>query len=93
MDTIQQQEKKLFTVPEAAEYLHLSMSYIYRLIHEHRITYLKPGRNRGARVYFRQEYLDSYINQGLISSDFELSEKANQIINTKPDKRSIRITK
>ncbi len=51
---------RMFTVPEVAEYLHLSTPSIYRLISSRQI----PHQKRGKRVYFRKSEIDSWLSQG-----------------------------
>lgn len=82
MDNEQITSNKPLTIVEASVYLSLSVSYIYRLVHEKRITYFKPsGSLRSGRVYFRKEDLDSFVFRGRSSADFELAEQAERILN------------
>lgn len=81
-------EQKPYTVDEAAEYLRYSKSYVYRLIHEKRIPYFKPGGARGARVFFRLSDLEAFAFRGRCSSDYELTTLAEEIlISQQPGKK------
>ncbi|MBC5773133.1 helix-turn-helix domain-containing protein [Pontibacter sp. KCTC 32443] len=54
---------KIFRVPEAAEYLGVSRSQIYKLTRERLINISKPG---GKIIYISQESLDAYaLSNGL----------------------------
>lgn len=70
------------TVEDAASFLGYTKSYVYRLVHEKRIPYYKPGKCRGARVYFKQADLEAFAFRGRCSADFELAEQAEQILNS-----------
>jgi len=70
-------------VKEAAFFLGYTVSYVYRLVHEKRIPYYKPGKSRGARIYFRQEDLESFVYRERSSADYELAKQAEQILNTR----------
>lgn len=82
MSPVESKQRPL-TVEEAADFLQLSTSYIYRLIHEKKIPYFKPGRNRAARVYFRVEDLENFVFRARSSADYEIAESAELILSTK----------
>lgn len=52
------EEDKTFSTKEAAAYLKISCSYLYRLVWSNRIKGYKPG---GKIFYFKKSDLDSYI--------------------------------
>ncbi len=56
---------EFLTAKEAAEYLHVSYSYIRQLTHRKQLTYYKM---RGGRVLFRVKDLEEYINRGKVQS-------------------------
>lgn len=69
-----QEPDRMFTVPEVAEYLHLSVPTIYRLTSHREIPYQKiDGRGR---IYFRKSGIDSWINK---HSQKTISEMAEEV--------------
>lgn len=76
-DTISQ---KPLGVTEASDYWGLSKTYLYKLIHEKKIPCFKPN---GGKVFFKQEDLDNYIFRNRVSADYELKEKAEQLLANK----------
>lgn len=86
MDTTESKQRPL-TVEEAANFLQLSTSYIYRLIHEKKIPYFKPGRNRAARVYFKVEDLENFVFRARSSADYEIADNADAILCSTRKKR------
>jgi excisionase family DNA binding protein len=65
-------------ITEAANFVGLKPSYLYKLIHLKKIPFYKPT---GGRVFFRREELEQFIFRGRIAADYELSEKADRILN------------
>ena len=55
---------KLLNVQEAASYLHIATSTLYRWVHQKKIKRAKIG----SRVLFSQEYLDEFINNNTIDT-------------------------
>jgi excisionase family DNA binding protein len=70
--------QKPLSVTEAAEFLGLKPSYIYKLIYLGRIPHYKPT---GGRVFFKQEELEAFVFRGRSSADYELLEKADGLLN------------
>jgi excisionase family DNA binding protein len=64
----------LLTTSQAAAYLGISKSTLYKLCSEHAIPYHKPG---GKLNYFAVEDLDAYLLRNRVSSQSELSEEAS----------------
>lgn len=87
MDEFETQLDMPLSVDEVSKYTGYSKSYIYKLIHEKRIPYYKPGRSRTARVFFKKKDLDSFIFRERSSADYELIDQADLIINTQISKR------
>lgn len=54
----------LLNVQEAASYLRISTSTLYRWVHQKKIKYVKIG----SRVLFSQDSLDEYINNNTIDT-------------------------
>jgi excisionase family DNA binding protein len=70
--------QKPLSITEAAEFLGLKPSYLYKLIHLGRIPHYKPI---GKRVFFKREELEAFIFRGRSSADYELLEKADGLLN------------
>ena len=66
--------EEYMTVKEAAEFLDLSVSTVYILVHKRQIPFYKPeGSNR---VYFSKEEMTKYIKSGRQKTVGELSNEA-----------------
>lgn len=65
------------TAKEAAEFLGVKMSYLYKLTHNHVLPYTKP---RGGKIYFCVDDLQAHLNGNHIASNEELEERANEVL-------------
>ena len=65
--------KAVLTLAEAAEYMGLKKSYLYRLTHEKRIRHYKPNNKM---IYFKVEDIIAWLTSNPIFTDEELSEQA-----------------
>lgn len=68
-------EKEFLTVDEAAALLCARRSYIYRLTHEKRIPYSKPGGNR---VLIKRTDLLEWMQSNSILSDSQIRDAATK---------------
>ena len=68
------EERKMLTVSEAAEYLRVKPSYIYKLTMNRAIPYYKP---RGKVCYFDKEDLDAHFRQIRIAPQSEIDERVS----------------
>ena len=55
----------LLNVQEAASYLHISTSTLYRWVHQKKIKHAKIG----SRVLFSQGSLDEFINNNTVNTE------------------------
>lgn len=55
----------LLNIQETASYLRISVSTLYRWIHEKKIEHIKLG----SRVLFSKEYLDEFIKSRTVNSE------------------------
>lgn len=62
--------KTFLTQEEAAEYLGIQSSYLYKLTHQSEISYFKTGKKN----YFKRIDLDRYISRNRIPSHQEIKE-------------------
>ena len=53
----------LLNVQEAASYLHIAASTLYRWVHQKKIKHAKIG----SRVLFSQENIDEFINNNTVN--------------------------
>ena len=70
--------EKVFSIEEAAAFTGLSKAYIYKLIFLKKIPHYKP---LGGRIFFKQSELESFIFRGRRAADYELSDRAEKILN------------
>jgi excisionase family DNA binding protein len=82
-------EKEMLTTDEAAEFMGVSKSTVYKMSHSHSIPLYKPT---GGRVYFKKEDILSYLQQNRIMSQEEIEQEAiNYVINNPSKRRANRI--
>jgi excisionase family DNA binding protein len=74
--TANQPQKELFTVPQTATFLSLSVPTIYGLIHKGDLPYMKQGK----RCYFLKADLMSYLMQGRRKSNAEIKEEVSKVV-------------
>ncbi|MDI1233388.1 MAG: helix-turn-helix domain-containing protein [bacterium] len=67
---------ELFNIQQTAEYLTLSKSTIYGLIHKQEI----PNYKRGKRVYFKKIEIDNWVMQNRRMSIDEIEQKATNYL-------------
>lgn len=75
--------KAVLTLAEAAEYMGLKKSYLYRLTHEKRIRHYKPNNKK---IYFKVEDIVAWLTSNPILTDEELSEQAQSYCLTSTNK-------
>ena len=65
--------KEYLSIPEAADYLNLSVSLIYKLTSKHEIPVYKPN---GKTIFIRREDLNQWIARNKVLSQQEIEEFA-----------------
>lgn len=68
------------TLEQLSEYLGLKSSYIYKLVHQNKLTYYKPF---GKKLYFRKSEVDAMIENSremAVKSPAEIKDLANQFM-------------
>ena len=73
-----EQSEKPLPFKEAAEYLGVSKSYLYKLTSFNKISFYKPN---GKKIYFSKSDLDTWILRNRVSSKEEIEVKANSYLN------------
>ena len=76
MLTPQSDKDELCTVPQASEYLSLSVPTIYGLIHKGDL----PSMKRGKRCYFLKSDLMAYLMQGRRKSNAEIKNEVSKVV-------------
>jgi excisionase family DNA binding protein len=70
--------EKPLSIDEAAEFLNLKKSYLYKLCCTGKISCYRPG---GKRLIFKIADLNKYLYRHRQSADFEIGEEAARILN------------
>ena len=68
---------KPLTIPEAAKFLNLSQSHIYKLTSERKIPHFKPS---GKKIYFDKSELIQWLKRKPARTREETEEKASSYI-------------
>lgn len=79
-----EQERNLLTTTEAAKYLGLKPSYLYKLMMRRSIPYYKPN---GKLCFFSKADLDTWLTNIRVKSQAEIdSDAAQYLVNRRTDK-------
>ena len=65
--------KEVLTSDEAASYMGVSKSYLYKLTSEMKIPHYKP---MGKMVYFNRQELEQWLQSNRVATDEELRQQA-----------------
>lgn len=79
-------DKEYLTVDEAAAYVGAKRSYIYRLTHEKRLSFTKPGGNR---VLIKRSDLQAWLEKNRVKSAHELHQDVTNYITSFPRGRRV----
>ena len=71
------QRDEFIGVPEASEFLGVSVPTIYRKVREREI----PSMKRGGKLYFSKDDLTVYLKEGRKKSNREVSQAADEYLN------------
>lgn len=69
--------KEVLTSDEAARYMGISKSYLYKLTMKGEIPHYKP---MGKMCYFNRAELESWLQQNRCATANEINDRANQIL-------------
>lgn len=72
-------ERNLMTTTEAARYLGLKPSYLYKMMMRRAIPYYKPG---GKLCFFAKEDLDAWLKRVRVKSQVEIDSEASHYLVT-----------
>ncbi len=67
--------KHILSISEAAEFLGLSMSYMYKLTHWNKLPYYKPS---GKIIYFKKTDLEEWMLQNRSKTQVEIESIVNE---------------
>ena len=70
-------ERNLMTTTEAARYLGLKPSYLYKMMMRRAIPYYKPG---GKLCFFAREGLDAWMKRVRVQSQDEIDSEASRYL-------------
>ena len=73
-------QKEIFNFDEAAAYLNMSKSTLYKLTSRKEIPHYKPNRF----VFFEKSELDKWIRASVVKTDGQLNDEANSYIMNHP---------
>jgi excisionase family DNA binding protein len=68
--------KEVLTSDEAARYLGVSKSYLYKLTMERKVPHFKP---MGKMVYFNRLELENWLQSNRVATDAELEQQAKKM--------------
>lgn len=66
-------QKRVLTLGEAASYMGVSASHVYKLTSQRKIPFARPT---GKNIFFEREQLEQWLLQNRVSSLNELSQQA-----------------
>ena len=73
-------QKEILNFDEAAAYLNMSKSTLYKLTSKKEIPHYKPNRF----VFFEKSELDKWIRASVVKTDDQLNDQANSYTTTHP---------
>lgn len=77
-------ERNLMTTTEAARYLELKPSYLYKMMMRRAIPYYKPG---GKLCFFAKEDLDAWMKRVRVKSQSEIDSEAARYLTSRERKK------
>lgn len=74
-------QKEIFNLDEAAMYIGVSKSNLYKMTASRKIPHYKPA---GRYIYFERSELDNWIREGAVKTEEQLNDQANAYTMTNP---------
>lgn len=74
-------QKEIFNLDEAAMYIGVSKSNLYKMTAYRKIPHYKPA---GRYIYFERAELDNWIREGAVKTEEQLNDQANAYTMTNP---------
>lgn len=78
------QLKQMLTTNEAAKYMGVSLSTMYKLTHRRELPVYKPS---GGKVYLKREDINTYLSKHRLMSQAEIEQEAINYVIKNPRKR------
>ena len=76
--------KPMLTITEAAEYMGLSLSSLYKMTHRRDLPVYKPS---GGKVYLKREDINAYLSKHKLMSQEEIKQEAINYVIKNPRKK------
>ena len=77
LEQLLHQGKDVLTLEEAAKFMGIARSCLYKMTHEQTIPFYKPN---GKMIFFEKSDLLAWVRKNRVSSETEISEEAERII-------------
>ena len=77
LEQLLHQGKDVLTLEEAANFMGIARSSLYKMTHEQTIPFYKPN---GKMIFFEKSDLLAWVRKNRVSSEAEISEEAERII-------------
>lgn len=69
-------QKEVLSASEAATYMNVSLSHLYKLTAERKVPHFKP---MGKMVYFNRLELEQWLQKNRVATDEELEQQAQKM--------------
>lgn len=69
-------QKEVLSASEAATYMNVSLSHLYKLTAERKVPHFKP---MGKMVYFNRLELEQWLQKNRVATDEELEQQAQKL--------------
>ena len=79
LEDILDSSKEVLTVEEAAKFMGLARSSLYKMTCEQSIPFYRPN---GKMIYFEKDALDAWLRQNPVKTQTQISQEANHYILT-----------
>ena len=76
LEQLLHQGKDVLTLEEAAKFMGIARSSLYKMTHEQTIPFYKPN---GKMIFFEKSDLLAWVRKNRVSSETEISEEAERI--------------
>ena len=77
LEQLLHQGEDVLTLEEAAKFMGIARSSLYKMTHEQTIPFYKPN---GKMIFFEKSDLLAWVRKNRVSSEAEISEEAERII-------------
>lgn len=77
LEQLLHQGKDVLTLEEAAKFMGIARSSLYKMTHEQTIPFYKPN---GKMIFFEKSDLLAWVRKNRVSSEAEIFEEAERII-------------